>query len=36
MIPLANKQNTSYEKIKIFYICKNKFEHKYTNDNNYH
>ena len=32
VILLTNKQQESHEKIKIYYIYKNEFVHKYTND----
>ena len=35
MILLTSEQHESHEKTKICYICKKKFEHKYTNDKNY-
>ena len=32
----TNKQLESYENAKICYICKEKFEYKYTKDKKYH
>ena len=36
MIPFINKQKESYANTKTWYIWKTKFEHRYTNDENYH
>ena len=35
MAPLPNKQREWYKRTNICHICKEKFEHKYTNDKNY-
>ena len=35
IIPLTKELQESQEKTKICYICKKRFEHKYTNDKNY-
>ena len=35
MMPLGNEHQELYEKTKTFYICRQKFEDKYSNDKNY-
>ena len=33
---LRKEQQESYENVKVYYICKEKFENKYVKDKKYH